>query len=137
MKRQFGAGGVVISRDDGMKVLLIKDRYGRWTWPKGHVEEGETDEETALREITEETGLKHIRIIEKIGSQEYWFTLKDEKIFKTVNIFLVESLGQEKLKIQKEEVLLAEWFSPPEALDRIEYEGSKEILEKAIEAMGD
>jgi len=133
MTEQFSAGGIVIKNANSMKVLLIKDSYGRWTWPKGHIEEGESAEDTALREISEETGLKNIRIKERVGEQEYWFTLKGEKIFKTVHIFLVESFGNEELKVQKEEIQLVEWFSPKEAIARIEYEGSREILEKGIE----
>ena len=133
MAKQFAAGGIVINKEGSMKVLLIKDSYGRWTWPKGHIEEGESAEDTALREISEETGLRNIRIKERVGEQEYWFTLKGEKIFKTVHIFLVESFGNEELKVQKEEIQLVEWFSPKEAIARIEYEGSREILEKGIE----
>ncbi len=63
--KQFSAGGIVIKRSNGTKVLLIKDRFGKWTWPKGHIEKGETSEDAALREITEETGLRNVSIKEK------------------------------------------------------------------------
>ena len=133
MEKHFASGGVVVKEDRGdVKVLLIKDGYGHWTWPKGHMEEGETPEDTALREISEETGLKTLKVLEEIGKQEYWYTFESVRIFKTVHIFLVKAKPGEDLKIQKEEISEGEWVKPEEALVRIEYEGSKEILKKAI-----
>jgi 8-oxo-dGTP pyrophosphatase MutT (NUDIX family) len=135
MEKQLAAGGVVVKKvDDALRVLLIKDSYGHWTWPKGHAESGETPEETALREISEETGLTRLDVLEELGIQEYCFTLDDKKIVKTVHIFLVEASGDEELIIQTSELLEGKWLSPEEALETIEYEGSRELLEKGIEA---
>jgi len=134
MERQSAAGGVVIKKkDDGIKILLIKDNYGHWTWPKGHTEDGETPKETALREINEETGLKNVKILDTLGEQKYKFNLNNEEVFKTVSIFLVEFLGNEEIKIQTSEIEKGKWFSPEEALETIEYNGSRELLEKGIE----
>ncbi|NQT33415.1 MAG: NUDIX hydrolase [Candidatus Omnitrophica bacterium] len=131
---QFASGGVVIKKEkDGIKVLLIKDSYGHWTWPKGHIEEGESPREAAVREISEETGLKTLRIIEELGQQKYHFTLEGTKIFKTVHVFLAEAQGAEEIKVQTEEIECARWFPPAEALETIEYEGSRELLAKGIE----
>ena len=60
-KREFSAGGIVV-KDNGdvINLLLIKDSYGRWTWPKGKLEKDESPEDAAIREIGEETGLKNI-----------------------------------------------------------------------------
>ena len=118
---------------DGAEVLLIKDSYGRWTWAKGHIEEGETPEEAAVREISEETGLKELKILKELGKQEYFFTLKGEKTFKTVHVFLVEASGGEELNIQISEIQEGKWYSPEDALDRIEYKDSKPLLKKGIE----
>ena len=135
MEKQLAAGGVVVKKvDDALRVLLIKDSYGHWTWPKGHAELGETPEETALREISEETGLTRLDVLEELGIQEYCFTLDDKKIVKTVHLFLVEASGDEELIIQTSELLEGKWLSPEEALETIEYEGSRELLEKGIEA---
>ena len=54
MKKEKSCGCIVI---DGDQVLLIKNNYGRWTLPKGHMEKGETEQETAIREVKEETNL--------------------------------------------------------------------------------
>jgi diadenosine hexaphosphate hydrolase (ATP-forming) len=133
-ERHFAAGGVIIKREGtGLKVLLIKDSYGHWTWPKGHTEEGETPEETAVREISEETGLKELKVLELLGKQEYYYTLEGKRIFKTVHVFLVEASGDEPFNVQTEEIEEARWFDPEEALDTIEYKGSKDLLEKGLD----
>ncbi len=132
-EKHFASGGVVIKLEEGdVKVLLIEDSYGHWTWPKGHIELRETLETAALREIKEETGLKNLEALKEIGKQEYCYVLKGVRIFKVVHIFLVKAESGEELKIQKEEISRGEWLKPEEALVRIEYEGSKEILEKGI-----
>jgi len=132
-ERQFAAGGVVIKREnDELKVLLIKDSYGHWTWAKGHIEEGESPEEAAVREISEETGLSKVKIIGLLGKQEYYFTFNDKKIFKTVHVFLLNADVEEKIVVQTEEIQEAVWCSPEDALNTIEYEGSRALLEKGI-----
>jgi 8-oxo-dGTP pyrophosphatase MutT (NUDIX family) len=133
MKRHFSAGGVIIKTErERPFVLLIKDGYGHWTWPKGHIEKGESPEDAALREITEETGLKKIGIEAKIGEQTYYFKLKGELIFKTVYIFLVKASAREKLVIQASEIADAKWLPAEDALKAIEYKGSREMVEKGI-----
>ncbi|MBD3296438.1 MAG: NUDIX domain-containing protein [Candidatus Omnitrophica bacterium] len=133
MQKRTAAGGIVVTRDkDGVRVLLIKDSYGRWTWPKGHTEGDETPEETSVREVSEETGLEELKILSAVGKQEYWYTLEGQKIFKTVRIFLIEAAPGQDLSIQKEEIAEGKWFSPEEALEKIEYKGSRELLEKGL-----
>jgi len=134
IEHQFSAGGVVIKKEKNEpRILLIKDSYGHWIWPKGHIEKGESAEEAALREVSEETGLMNIEIVEKIGKQQYYFTLEGQKIFKTVTIFLLKGAPDEALKPQVEEIEDAKWFSAEKALQTIEYEGSRAHLQKAID----
>ncbi len=134
MERQFSAGGIVIKTEEGRSwVLLIKDSYGHWIWPKGHIEQGETPEETAIREVSEETGLKSLQIVERIGKQEYGFFLEGKHIFKTVCVFLIKAEPREEISVQKSEIAEGCWFSPEEALKTIEYEGSRNLLKKAID----
>jgi deoxyribose-phosphate aldolase len=133
MGMSFSAGGVVIKKERGKpKVLLIKDGYGRWTWAKGHIEKGESPEKAAIREISEETGLKKLELIERLGKQEYFFQLKGERIFKTVYVFLIKASAREKLCIQREEVADAAWYWPEEAAQKIEYKGQPEYVKKAV-----
>lgn len=132
--REFSAGGIIIKKfKDDLKVLLIKDGYGRWTWPKGNMEKGESAQETAQREINEEVGLKDIKIIDRIDLIKYFYRLKDELIFKTVSLFLFEASGSERVTPLKSEIKEAKWFILEEALRIVEYKGSNEILKKAID----
>ena len=134
-EEQIAAGGVVIREDSGvLRVLLIEDSYGHWTWPKGHAEHGDPPAETAAREIAEETGQKELEILEELGKQEYDFTWGEKSIHKKVHIFLVRALGTDRLTPQTSEILRAEWFSPEAAAATIEYTGSKELLMKGIDA---
>lgn len=133
MKKRIAAGGVVFKKDSyGVKILLVKDSYGHWTWPKGHLEDSETPEEGALREIFEETGQKKTEIITKLGEQKYTYDLEGEEVRKEVHIFLVKA-SDEELRVQKEELAGGGWFTAADALEKIEYEGSKELLEKGID----
>jgi len=132
--KEFSAGGIVIKRHGGnLQVLLIKDSYGHWTWPKGKIEEGESTAEAAVRELGEETGLRAVEILKEIDKTEYFYRLKGRLIFKTVYIYLLRSLKEEKLKIQTAEIQAGSWFSTEEALERVDYKGSKKILKKAID----
>ncbi len=132
-KREFSAGGVIFHSHNGKThVLLIKDSYGRWSLPKGHIEKGETSEQAALRECAEETGipLGDLKAVEKLGDIKYVYQLHGKKIFKAVSFFLVESKTT-ALKHQWE-VQDAQWFSPDEAAEKIEYANTKEIMKKAL-----
>lgn len=132
-KREFSAGGIVFKKQGrGFKVLLIKDAYGHWTWPKGNIDKGEKSQNAATREIKEEVGLENIRILAKVGRNNYFYRLKGDLIFKTVFFFLAEANSSEKLKVQKSEIEDARWFKPEKALKSAEYKGAKEMLEKAI-----
>ncbi len=132
-KREFSAGGIVVKKEgEKPKVLLIKDGYGRWTWPKGNIEKKESSENAALRETREETGLKRLQIVEKLAKINYFYRLHGDLIFKTVYLFLVEAKGKEPFKIQTSEIRDAKWFTPEAALKAVAYKGSKEILKKAI-----
>ena len=64
VKRESSAGGVVVRMDQGRPLfLLIRDSYGNWGFPKGHLERGERADTAALREVMEETGLRSVSVI--------------------------------------------------------------------------
>lgn len=134
MKSEYSSGGVVIRKEhSALKVLLIKDIYGRWTWPKGHIEEKETQEETCVREIEEEVGLKKIKVLRKLGEQHYSFERASDRIKKTVHVFLVLSEVGESVRIQRSEVADAVWYSPSEAEKIADYEGAAGFIHRAVE----
>ena len=133
VKKQISAGGVVYNRHID-KFLLIKDSYGRWALPKGKMEQEETPEQTAIREIGEETGLKNTSVVCKLGKIEYYFRLKNQAIFKTVHNFLLKTT-EEKLTPDAKEIKDAVWLDKNEALKKIAYKNAKKILENALVAV--
>ena len=129
MKYEKSCGAVVF---DGDKVLVIQQVKGHWGFPKGHVEPGETEVETALREIKEETNLD-VEINDKYRYVEHYSP--EEGIEKDVVFFIAEKTGGE-IKVQEEEVLSTEWLLPKDALERVTYDSSKRILESVIKDLG-
>lgn len=126
---ESSCGAVVFRNDENeKKFLLIRNkRSAHWGFPKGHIEPGETNEETAIREVFEETGIK-IRVLPNFKkSSEY--TIQG-RIEKAVSIFLAETDDIE-YTIQAEEIEECGWFSYCDALKTLNYENDKRILEQA------
>lgn len=137
--KEISAGGVVYRRLEGrLEILLIQDRFGKITLPKGKMEPGETMEETALREIREETGITG-RIIEPLERVEYQFTLPQKgAVTKEVQYYLVEASGGD-LAAQIEEIRGVEWLGPREAWKKqLEhgYENNNSVLYRALIRLG-
>ena len=133
LDREFSSGGIVIRRRGArIKVLLIRDPYGNWTWPKGKIDGKETPLEAAKREIKEETGLGNIRMISEIGRTNYYYRRSKRLIYKTVYFYLFESVGDEPLAIQKSEIADGAWFAERNALLKVGYKGARELLKKAL-----
>ena len=128
MKYEKSCGAIVV--DDG-KVLLVKHNAGHWDFPKGHVEEGETEIETAIREVKEETNID-IKI-EKENKYISEYSPK-ENVMKTVIYFIGEKVGGED-KPQIEEVSDVEWLDVNKAVERITHQKSKEIMMQVIKDM--
>lgn len=119
-------------------MLLLKHTSGKWMLPKGTIESGETPEEVALREVREETGLSNVRIVADLGEERYYFFWRSEDSYydKTVRYFLLEFLGGEEPAPQAEEGFVAcEWVPPDEAMARIKYKETREVVRRAQEAL--
>lgn len=137
--KEISAGGVVYRRLDGrLQVQLIQDRYGKVSLPKGKMEAGETVEQTALREIWEETGITG-QIQAPIKVIRYTYNHHDKgTVHKEVHYFLVQAV-EGKLKAQVEEIRGVDWFSPQEAWNMQKasgYNNNHEVLAKALEILG-
>lgn len=135
IKQARSAGGVVFHRDGGgPHVLLLKHTSGKWMLPKGTIESGETPQEVALREVREETGISHVRVVADLGEERYHFFWRAEDTYydKTVRYFLLEFLGGQEPAPQSEEGFVAcEWVSLVEAMERIKYKETREVVRRA------
>jgi 8-oxo-dGTP pyrophosphatase MutT (NUDIX family) len=133
LKTQVSSGGVIFRRNrDIIEIAMISLKGGSvWCLPKGVIDKGESAEETALREVKEETGLKG-RIIERLGKITYWYYLKEEnvKYKKTVHFFLMEYESGD-ISNHDWEVDSVSWFPINEAIKKAIYKGEKEMMEKA------
>ncbi|HEY0450015.1 NUDIX hydrolase [Actinophytocola sp.] len=133
---ETSAGGVVISTDR-TKVALIGrlDRRGRllWSLPKGHIEEGETPEQTAVREVSEETGILG-EIMRPLGTIDYWFVADRRRIHKTVHHFLMAERGGE-LSDDDVEVTEVAWVPLDELEERLAYADERRLVLRALELL--
>lgn len=128
------AGGVVIRLDGSVPQFVVgsrrRDRDSRtWTLPKGTPNAGETTEETAVREVREETGLE-VRITGPLDSIEYWFVQGGTRIHKTVHYFLMEAVGGD-LDQHDHEFEEVRWVGFHEARSVLTFETERALVAKA------
>ena len=131
---EVSAGGLVVDRlDPGAQGLLISrhDRRGRliWSFPKGHLEAGETDQIAAIREVGEETGIT-AAVVEPLGEIDFWFMAEGRRIHKTVHHFLMVCEGGE-LCADDPEVESVEWVPLSAVAGRLAYSDERALLKKA------
>lgn len=130
MKYEKSCGAVIFRKDEDWNVLLIRHTKGRHvSFPKGHVEQGETESQTAEREVLEETGLR-IRVDRRFRAENRYNIRPD--IQKLVVIFAAVT-EQAEITPQPEEIADAFWLPVGEAETRLTYERDKRILRDAFE----
>ena len=138
MEREFSAGGVLVKSIRGRPhVAAIRPGgkpEGVWALPKGNLDPGERPEETAVREVLEETGV-HGHLVEKLGDVKYTYTRRGGvRVFKIVSFYLLRAgrgrLGEieERMRIEVDE---ARWLPLDEAPRLLAYGGEREMVEKA------
>ncbi|MDG6956061.1 MAG: NUDIX domain-containing protein [Nitrososphaerota archaeon] len=124
------AGAVVFRDTSGGRMYLLLLNAGRWDFPKGGVEEGESELQTVLREVEEETGLKGINIIPGFRKViEYHYRRGGKNVHKQV-VYMLASTDSEKVKISFEHQGFG-WFRYDEAVQRASYDNSKFTLTDA------
>jgi 8-oxo-dGTP pyrophosphatase MutT (NUDIX family) len=105
-----------------------------WTLPKGTPSDGESIDQTALREVAEETGLR-VRIVASVGAIEYFFTQDGTRIHKTVHFFLMESTGG-SLDAHDHEFDAVRWVPLDEARSLMTFPTERRIVEQALPIAG-
>jgi 8-oxo-dGTP pyrophosphatase MutT (NUDIX family) len=143
VKREFSAGGVLVRRLSGRWMVAAIRPGGKpkglWALPKGRIDPGERGEETALREVAEETGA-HGRSLGKLGDVRYTFTWDGERIFKVVSFFLVRyergRLGDLPPEF-RHEVAEVRWLPLEEAPRLLAYGGERQMAQKAWDRLSE
>jgi 8-oxo-dGTP pyrophosphatase MutT (NUDIX family) len=136
---ETSAGGLVIDGIDGPKETQVAaligriDRRGRmlWSLPKGHIELGETAEQTAIREVAEETGIQG-SVLAALGSIDYWFVTEGRRVHKTVHHYLMRFSGGE-LSDADLEVAEVAWVPMGELPSRLAYADERRLARVADE----
>jgi 8-oxo-dGTP pyrophosphatase MutT (NUDIX family) len=135
---EVSAGGLVIDTTGTMGLLIgrydHKDASGKrvlWSLPKGHIEEGETPEQAAIREVAEETGITS-SITKSLGVIDFWFMAGGKRIHKTVHHFMFTEVGG-TLLAQESEVDEVSWFPLSEIVDRLAYPDEKKLIARTAE----
>jgi 8-oxo-dGTP pyrophosphatase MutT (NUDIX family) len=141
VKREFSAGGVLVRRLRGRWMMAAIRPAGKtegvWALPKGLIDAGESPEETALREVAEETGA-HGRSAGKLGDVKYVYTWAGERIFKVVSFYLVRYSGGRLGDVPPEhrhEVAEVRWLPLENGPRLLAYGGEREMAKKALETL--
>jgi ADP-ribose pyrophosphatase YjhB (NUDIX family) len=137
---EFSAGGLVL--DLGGEVprgalIARTDRHGRllWSLPKGHIEDGETPEQAAVREVEEETGIAGV-IVAELGTIDFWFVADGRRIHKTVRHYLMRATGGE-LSDADIEVTEVAWVPLPEIRAQLAYPDERGLVDAADRLLAD
>ena len=131
-KYEKSAGGVVVRFAEGeARFLLIRDGYGHWGFPKGHLERGERADTAALREVMEETGLRQVSVVSSIAAIEWRFRFRGRLIQKHCEFFLMESASGGTRPQKSEGITDCRWATIAEAHELLDYENARGILSRA------
>lgn len=132
MPREISAGVILFRRAPELHYLLLHYESGHWDFPKGHIEAGEDAQQTAKRELKEETGISEVCFIEGYKQTlRYFFRQKGVGIFKIVIYFLAET-DQSEISLSHEHIGF-DWLPYDLAMSRLTFKNSQDLLAKARE----
>ena len=130
---EISAGGIVFKRTShGPRLAMILDPFHKWTFPKGHLERGESPQRAAMRETREEIGVHTLRQVAPIGIMNFWFK-RDVVVQKFVHYFLFQAPRGAKVSPQMSELIReVQWVSLRKAQKRLGYKNMESILDEAV-----
>ena len=133
---ETSAGGVIYRwRQGTAHVLLIRDRYQHWGFPKGHLEGAETAADAALREVAEETGLSELRLGPQLRTIDWYFRFRGRLIHKYCHFYLIESPEGDTCPQVEEGITECVWLPLQQAIESISYDNAREVLLLAADVL--
>jgi 8-oxo-dGTP pyrophosphatase MutT (NUDIX family) len=140
---ETSAGGLVVQVNGGSAEVALIARHNRagrleWCLPKGHPEDGETLQETAVREVEEETGIQG-RPLRALGSVDYWFSAEGRRVHKVVHHFLLEAVGG-TISVEGDpdrEAVDAEWVPLEELEQRLTFANERRLARDVSQLLSD
>ncbi len=142
VRTEYSAGGVVFRKTSrGLEIAFLLDPFDKWTFAKGHIEQGESIKSAAVREVKEEMGIKTLRVIAPLGRIDWWFkerrgtvhSPRGAMVHKFAYYFLMETPSHTVLRAQKSELIKAvRWVPATQALRFSNYKDVKPVLSRAI-----
>jgi 8-oxo-dGTP pyrophosphatase MutT (NUDIX family) len=131
MPIEKSAGAIIFYQERGtIKYLLLHYGAGHWDFPKGHIEKGESEEETLRREVFEETGIKQLEIIPQFRHTIQYFFKRENRTVKKFVTFYLAKVKNKKIKLSFEHTGY-KWLSYRQAKRQLTFQNAKEILQKA------
>lgn len=135
-RHEHSAGGVVVRLSNGQpRYLLIRDSYGHWGFPKGHLERGERADRAAVREVMEETGIRAVSLVGSIAKIDWFFRFRGALIHKSCEFFLMQTSAEGTEPQKSEGITACLWTTLDEARRLIAYENARGVLQRASEML--
>jgi len=131
-REEVSAGGIVFRRSAGrVRVLLIRDSYRNWGFPKGHLEAGESAAAAAMREVREETGLSGLTLTAPVDVIDWNFKFRGRLVHKVCHFFLIEAVAGRARPLRKEGITACRWLDFDEAATMVSYDNARAVLSRA------
>jgi 8-oxo-dGTP pyrophosphatase MutT (NUDIX family) len=137
VKDYTAAGGVLLDPPREKVLLLIRPSRDEIRLPKGHVESDESERETALREVSEESGFDDLEILSDLGEQLVVFSLEDDVVRRTEHYYLMRARTQHRRMRPEPDAsqFITRWVSWQEAREHLTFEAEREWLRRAHQAL--
>lgn len=136
VRRETSAGGIVFRRDgERTLVLIIRDRYRNWGFPKGHVEHGEAPAEAAVREVREETGLSQLDVVAPLDTIVWTFRFRGRRIRKTCHFFALATPDERTRPQRREGITDCRWVTIEQGERLLTHDNARAVLIGARETI--
>ena len=132
--KEKSAGAVIFRENNERKYLLLHYEEGHWDFPKGNIEKGEGEKQTAIREIKEETGISKIRIVAGFKEKLHYFYKRENQLISKWVVFYLAETEEKRITLSFEHIGY-KWISYEKALAQLTYKNAKEMLKKAEQSL--